>query len=94
MDLILAKQTKYIVAGSWNYDQRFDVFDNYQEAYSYMMNIYNQVVNDIYEGSLDKLAYDKRIGDVSFDDTFVFINGEYDSQVNLEIHQVSFDLFH
>lgn len=94
MDLILEKQTKYVVAGSLNYDQRFDVFDNYQEAHSYMMDIYNQIVNDIYEGSPDKLAYHKRIGDVSFDDTFVFVSGEYDSQVNLEIHQVSFDLFH
>ena len=94
MDLIKTQFIKYIVAGTLNYEQEFEVFDSFEEAHSYMTNLYNQEIHNAYLkwGDNEGLEEDIERGDIIVEPKSVYIYDTGEGPLDITIHTVQFGL--
>ena len=94
MNLIKTQFTKYIIAGTLNYEQEFEVFDSFEEANSYMTNLYNQEIHNAYLkwGDNEGLAEDIERGNIMVEPKSVYIYDTGEGSLDITIHTVQLAL--
>lgn len=92
MDLIKTQFSKYIVAGTLNYEQEFEVFDSFEEAHNYMTKLYNQAIYHAYLkwGDNEELEEDIERADVIVEPKSVYIYETGEGTLDITIHTVRF----
>ena len=90
MNLIKTQFIKYIVAGTLNYEQEFEVFDSFEEAHSYMTKIYNQEIHNAYLkwGDNEGLAEDIERRLIMVEPKFVYVYETGQGPLDIAIHTV------
>lgn len=94
MDLIKTQFIKYIVAGTLNYEQEFKEFDSFEEAYNYMMKLYNEEIYDAYLKWDDNEGLEEDIerGSIIVEPKSVYIYETGEGPLDITIHIVQFGL--